>query len=294
MTRMLLTLDSEVQSGIWNMALDDLLLDWVRHCNETVWIVRTYRWTEPTVSLGVNQSDKDLQDLIIGYKALGYHQLSWVRRPTGGRAILHAQDVSYSIITNDPLLTKRSVHQSYVMLTSLIRKTMESLGLDIRLSGEKNQRAYTRSPLCFNTETESDIVNDRGEKIAGSAQCRRLGGLLQHGAVFIPEALQSEFSTRLFKNAQAFLQSELKQKEEQPDELETIILPVDFPWGFPCKVLHPSFAEETFIERILQMQEFNKMCSKLSDSLGTQPLSDPISAPPLFVEPPEPLHALTV
>jgi lipoate-protein ligase A len=289
MTNMLLTLDSDVQSGIWNMALDDLLLDWVRHCNETVWVVRTYRWSDPTVSVGVNQSDKDLQELILGYKALGHNQLSWVKRPTGGRAILHAQDVSYSFITNDPLLTKRSVHQSYVMLTSLVRQTMEFMGLDIRVSGEKNQRAYTRSPLCFDTETDSDLLNERGEKIAGSAQCRRLGGLLQHGAVFIPETLQSEFSARLFKTTQAYLQQE---KEQQGETLETIILPVDFPWGFPCKVIHPSFAEEVFIERILQMQEFNKMCSKLSDSLALQPQRHPISDLPLFEESQAPLHAL--
>lgn len=191
-------------SGIYNMALDEALLEHVRHQAEPLLIVRTYQWEVPTLSLGVNQKVRDIRFLLEFYgKGSGCQQpvQAVVRRPTGGRAILHGQDISYSFITNEPAVLRQSLKDSYAVYAGIIRDTLALLALSVNFTDAAGDRDYLRSPVCFETHTASDLVGEDGKKLTGSAQLRRSGGLLQHGAAFLqPYAIsESQFHQALIE-----------------------------------------------------------------------------------------------
>ncbi len=187
----LLAFPSGAQSGIYNMALDEALLEWVRVQQEPVLLVRTYCWKVPTLSLGVNQKVRDL-DFLLRYYGQSQAIKAVVRRPTGGRAILHGQDISFAFITNQPQILKQGLKEAYAIFSGIVQQAMETLGLQTQLAADAGTRDYLRSPVCFQTHTPSDLLAMDGRKLSGSAQLRRAGGLLQHGAAFLAPAIQEE------------------------------------------------------------------------------------------------------
>ncbi len=180
----ILALQSGIQSGIENMALDEALLEWVRAAEEATLIVRTYGWDVPTLSLGVNQKAQDINALIRLY-GKGESVQVIVKRPTGGRAILHGKDISYAFVTNAPDVLRKNLKDSYSIYADLVQKAFEQLRISTHLSHDAGSRDYLRSPVCFETHTPSDLLNQAGQKISGSAQLRRASGILQHGAAFL-------------------------------------------------------------------------------------------------------------
>lgn len=208
--------------GATNMALDEVLLEAVRSPQTSemlleavqspqtsdawgggpvppILIVRTYCWQEPTLSLGANQAVRDINFLLNFYgQQTPVRQV--VRRPTGGRAILHGEDISYSFITNDPAVLRLDLNGSYAIFAGLIQETLTQLDLPVRFSEEASGKAYARSPVCFETHTPSDLLGEGGEKLTGAAQLRRQGGILQHGAAFLkPYGIsETEFTAALF------------------------------------------------------------------------------------------------
>lgn len=187
-------------TGTENMALDEALLEAVRTEKAPVLLVRTYQWAEPTLSLGVNQPIRDAEVLLRRYAERMEAIPVIVRRPTGGRAILHGEDVSYAFITNAPGLLRQNVRTAYCLLTKLVRETLQRLSISTRFGEVSNERDYARSPVCFETRTSADLLTEDGRKLLGSAQLRRFGGLLQHGSVFLaPYAVSArDFSQALF------------------------------------------------------------------------------------------------
>lgn len=198
------------------MRLDEALLEAVRETTNPVFIVRTYEWAVPTLSLGVNQSVQDIDALLQRYQGVDGNLPTVVRRSTGGRAILHGQDISYAFITNIPAIVRQDVCSSYRLLNGFIRQTLIDLGIPIRDIADSAKQtpapeSYTRSPVCFETKTTSDLVTPEGKKLAGSAQLRRHGGLLQHGSAFLtPYTISGPvFSQRLFTLLEATLKQPL-------------------------------------------------------------------------------------
>ncbi len=193
---------SGAETGCFNMALDETLLDWLR-LEETAptLIVRTYQWRVPTLSGGVHQSDEEVEELLERYSMEGTEILDRVRRPTGGRAILHGEDISFSFVTNVPDVLKMPLMDSYFFFTAFLKTALRDCGVAVSDSGELRRRAYMLSSVCFETKTPSDVVDARGRKIAGCAQLRRDGGILQHGAAFLdPYAVSApDFSNALFR-----------------------------------------------------------------------------------------------
>lgn len=196
-------LESGYQSGAYNMALDEALLECIRNASEQILLVRTYCWETPTLSLGVNQQVQDIRFLLDFYGKASRTTSpveAVVRRPTGGRAILHGEDISYSFITNDPVVLKLSLKESYAIYAGTIRDTLDSLDLSATFTGDAHDKDYLRSPVCFETHTASDLVGEDGKKLTGSAQLRRAGGLLQHGAAFLEPygVTEAAFNRALF------------------------------------------------------------------------------------------------
>lgn len=137
--------------------------------------LRFYTWSPPSISLGYHQ--RDWPD--------HWHDLSWqgqslelVRRPTGGRAVLHQGDLTYALILSG-LEGQRS--QAYTYLCEFLRQGMAAFGLSLGYG--QSRRGYIHQPSCFATATGADLVLANGHKLIGSAQVWRQGAVLQHGSI---------------------------------------------------------------------------------------------------------------
>ena len=166
-------------AGAENMALDEAILEGVA-AGESPPTLRLYAWTPPCLSLGHAQSI-DAVDL----DNLG--ELGWdlVRRPTGGKAILHTDELTYSVAGNaaDPLFAG-GVLASYERLSAALLRGLQLLGLgaELRLSPKPSPSENGSSPICFEVPGPYEITW-AGRKLLGSAQRRRSGAVLQHGSL---------------------------------------------------------------------------------------------------------------
>jgi lipoate---protein ligase len=208
-----------VDSGTRQMALDEALLQWIQEeVTQPVIIARTYCWHVPTLSLGVHQKGASASSAYAFYSLNG--EIDLVRRPTGGRAILHGEDISFSFVTNVPELLNASLHDSYCYFTKWVKEALINTGVPLEEACDGSNRDYVRSSLCFETKMPTDLVARTGEKVAGSAQLRRQGGILQHGAAFLkPFKIESVmFDAALQKTVTQALHQEpilLNPSEEQ-------------------------------------------------------------------------------
>ena len=164
-------------SGAWNMAVDEALLEWATEQGGCCW--RFYGWSEPTVSLGYFQQYADRRR----------HPLSQacpvVRRLTGGGAIVHDAELTYSLVlpAGHPLAARRDA--LYEMVHTSLIEVLAEFGVVATLHGESGHRPPADEPfLCFQRRTPGDVVV-RQTKVAGSAQRRRRGAVLQHGSVLL-------------------------------------------------------------------------------------------------------------
>jgi len=170
-----------VESPDGNMAVDQLLLQSIEGASPPV--LRFYRWNEPTLSLGYFQSLADRQ----------LHSDSGpcaiVRRATGGGAILHHHEITYSVavaaknLAGPALDLYRQIHQVWI-------ETLADFGVSARVYRElpescpAESAATPESFLCFQRRTDEDLIIS-GYKILGSAQRKTRHGILQHGSLLL-------------------------------------------------------------------------------------------------------------
>src|SRR5438067_1269568 len=165
--------------GAWNMAVDEVLLDGVA-AGTTPPTIRFYGWTPPCLSLGYFQPF-DVVD-VDGCRALG---VDVVRRPTGGRAILHDRELTYSVALPASVLGQDGgVLPSYYRLSVALQDGLRRLGVPATLAPESASSSAAHGPVCFDRPSAHEILL-HGRKLVGSAQMRRGGGLLQHGSILI-------------------------------------------------------------------------------------------------------------
>ena len=166
--------------GAWNMAVDEVLLDGVA-AGATPPTLRFYQWRPACLSLGYFQPF-DVVDLE-GCRALG---VEVVRRPTGGRAILHDRELTYSVALPAALLGHDGgVLASYYRLSLALHDGLRQLGVPATLAPASGPPSTaTDGPVCFDRPSAHEILL-HGRKLVGSAQVRRGGALLQHGSILI-------------------------------------------------------------------------------------------------------------
>jgi lipoate-protein ligase A len=166
--------------GAWNMAVDEVLLDRVA-TGAAAPTLRFYQWTPPCLSLGYFQPI-DVVDFD-GCRALG---VEVVRRPTGGRAILHDRELTYSVALPASVLGHDGgVLPSYYQLSLALQDGLRRLGVPATLAPESAAtRPTLHGPVCFDRPSAHEILLE-GRKLVGSAQMRRGGGILQHGSILI-------------------------------------------------------------------------------------------------------------
>jgi lipoate-protein ligase A len=173
--------------GEWNMALDAALLALAIQRSES--IVRIYRWNAPTVTLGYFQASN-----IALQQSNPFQGLPVVRRLSGGGAILHHHEWTYSCILPPHHPARQNPSQLYQTVHLALIDLLGRCHAPCRLRGElahanvASSAEATAAPehfLCFLRGNPNDIVHHRGFKIVGSAQRRRQGAILQHGSILI-------------------------------------------------------------------------------------------------------------
>jgi lipoyl(octanoyl) transferase len=166
--------------GAWNMAVDEILLEGVA-AGTTSPTLRFYEWTPACLSLGYFQSLEVVD--VDGCRALG---VEVVRRPTGGRAILHDRELTYSVALPASVLGHDGgVLPSYYRLSLALRDGLRRLGVPATLAPESAASGPTaHGPVCFDRPSAHEILL-HGRKLVGSAQMRRGGAILQHGSILI-------------------------------------------------------------------------------------------------------------
>ncbi|MEM9155242.1 MAG: lipoate--protein ligase family protein [Cyanobacteria bacterium P01_F01_bin.33] len=168
------------------MAQDSWMLERVRQINRNdpanssmpKAILRFYQWSQPTLSLGFHQSTRSLPALSANM------QLDWVRRPTGGRAVLHQaiglqSDLTYSLAIAGTRGSRSCVYRS---LCQFLLQGIAGLGIELDFG--KAGRGYAGEASCFRTATSADLCW-QGRKVIGSAQLWRGSAVLQHGTILL-------------------------------------------------------------------------------------------------------------
>ncbi len=195
--------------GPWNMAVDEAILESVGR-GAAPPTLRLYAWEPPCLSLGYAQPFADVDK-----ERLTSHGWEVVRRPTGGRAILHTDELTYSVSAppDEPRL-QGTVLESYHRLAKALIRALHALDIPVEMEENVPALDAAKGAVCFEVPSTYEIVV-HGKKLMGSAQARRKLGVLQHGSLplygdltritqalaFSDEATRKTASTRLLARA---------------------------------------------------------------------------------------------
>jgi len=160
------------------MALDEALMARARRSGETV--LRVYGWSQPTLSLGRNQRAAG----VYHEGALAGRGIGVVRRPTGGRALLHHREVTYSVTA--PCEPNGALHAEYARINVLLSTALIALGAPVVVATPPARAAAPSATPCFAEPARGELTVD-GRKLVGSAQWRDRGALLQHGSILVDD-----------------------------------------------------------------------------------------------------------
>jgi lipoate-protein ligase A len=185
-------IDSGPCDAAYNMALDESISIAVRN-GDSLPTLRFYGWLQPSVSIGAFQK---ITDVDTGYCA--DHDVRVVRRPTGGRGILHGEELTYSFSAKNEGLFSQGLLDSYRKISGAFSLGLERQGLSVRMEAQRERgRSLARSPLCFQSASYGELVSN-GKKLIGSAQKRWGDGFLQQGSV--PYRVDCATLAAVFKN----------------------------------------------------------------------------------------------
>ncbi|NIA07180.1 MAG: hypothetical protein GWP14_06030 [Actinobacteria bacterium] len=179
--------------GISNMAIDEAMLSSAGKASALP-TVRFYRWSEPTISLGHFQRFTEAEQL-----GSPFNRLAVVRRITGGGAILHDAELTYSLVlpADHRLVDKCGPQALYLAVHRALITVLSSFGLSAQLRSGSRPASQQKGPFfCFERANPSDVMVC-GRKIAGSAQRRTLKALLQHGSLMLDNPLAQPGLTTL-------------------------------------------------------------------------------------------------
>ncbi|HWC73738.1 MAG TPA: hypothetical protein VG454_07350 [Gemmatimonadales bacterium] len=172
------------------MATDDALLDEVAEAGEAGGaFLRLYCWDRPTLSIGRNQSESQIESTGIPV----------VRRPTGGQAVLHQHELTYAVVA--PVSRFGSLRAAYAEIHSRLATALRRLGVDAVLAPRPPRLAPAGGPRprpnsCFADSVGGEILVN-GRKLVGSAQVRRGTAFLQHGSILIDGAQPGSFNREI-------------------------------------------------------------------------------------------------
>lgn len=184
----------------YNMAMDEALLNFVSR-GEIDPVIRFYTWNPATLSIGYFQRlQKEIDIDKVKEKRYGL-----VRRQTGGRGVLHDKELTYSVIVPESHPNMPStVTGAYKIISQGLLEGFKNLGFETyfaipRSKEERDKLKQPRSSVCFDAPSWYELVVE-GRKIAGSAQTRQKGVILQHGSILQDIDIDDLFDMFKFKN----------------------------------------------------------------------------------------------
>lgn len=183
--------------GAWNMAVDEAILEHIGR-GESGPTLRLYAWEPACLSLGQAQPFSDVDQALLTERGWDI-----VRRPTGGRAILHTDELTYSVIapTDEPAVAG-TLLESYNRLAAGLLHAVRALGLQAEMKTGPKQPVDATNPVCFEAPSAYEITV-AGKKLIGSAQARRREGVLQHGSLPLVGDLTRITQALVFNSAEA-------------------------------------------------------------------------------------------
>lgn len=189
-------IEFEVNTGEKNMQKDSELLDFAIKNQAKEPIFRLYAWWPACISLGRNQDENFLDKEFLKSK-----NIDIVRRLTGGRALLHDQEITYCYICPVSYLKNgESVVNSYKEISQLLIDAFATIGINLEF-GDKKQ--HTKFDYCMSISTGADLCFE-GKKLIGSAQFRKEGYILQHGSILFDydkDLLEQIFKEKVDKDS---------------------------------------------------------------------------------------------
>jgi lipoate-protein ligase A len=243
-----LIVDREPGNGSWNMAVDEFLFDSLEsHTSRTV--LRFYSWEKPTVSIGYSQKAES----IINVEYCLSNGIDIVRRVTGGKLVLHHEEVTYSLVSTDNDIFPPTVADSYKKVSEALMVGLRKMGLDPHLA-ESTPDEYIRDHrLCFSSPARNEIEIS-GKKIIGSAQKRTGGKFIQHGLIPL-------------RDNEKLLSLVALSKVNEEEDVRMISLSealgkdVDFDWSVPifCTGISEYFNIDLKIRTLVQ-EEVQDIC----------------------------------
>lgn len=170
---------SPASEGAWNMAVDEAVLEAVI-AGSSPPTLRFYTWDPPCLSLGYNQRAVESCDMGEVLNR-GY---TMVRRRTGGRAVLHDDELTYSVIADSLLFGGGAVLDVYMMISSALADGLKAFGITADLVPAYSDRGKEKTAACFDVPSSFEVAW-KGRKIIGSAQFRSGRHFLQHGSILM-------------------------------------------------------------------------------------------------------------
>ncbi|MBD3391141.1 MAG: hypothetical protein GF418_03705 [Chitinivibrionales bacterium] len=188
MAKRLRIIDDSAHGPAFNMAADLYLLDLC--AAEPAVFLRFYHWEPPAISIGYMQDPSTLLNM----PALEQAGVWWIRRSTGGRAVLHQKDLTYCVtFSRDLIEMGRTIHQTYELLSRCFMQGLLECGIACSPHDSPIDSRTARREIklpCFLAPNRREIMVD-GRKLIGSAQKRTSKGVLQHGSIPLTGAFRN-------------------------------------------------------------------------------------------------------
>jgi len=168
-------------AGSYNMAVEEVLLAETAEADSGLTYLRFFQWVQPTLSLGFSQKP----GRVINWGFCRQNRIECVKRITGGKAVLHHKELTYSIVSNDSALFPfTDIGETYSRIARALVLGFGHLGIETVLAGGPNHnRGHCRpTAACFATANHHEILWE-SRKLVGSAQRRTKTAFLQHGSI---------------------------------------------------------------------------------------------------------------
>lgn len=219
--------------GAWNMAIDEAILEHAGR-GDVLPTLRLYAWDPPCLSLGHAQPFADVDTA-----RLESHGWEVVRRVTGGRAILHTNELTYSVTgpVDEPNLAG-NVLESYNRLAGALLAAVQELSLPVEMKEGKAETNGEPNPVCFEVPSTYEITVG-GKKLIGSAQARRKDGVLQHGSLPLTGDLTRICQALIFPDESTRKQA-MQRLLERATTVESV-LGREVAWGTVAQVFIRAF-----------------------------------------------------
>jgi lipoate-protein ligase A len=225
-------INTGVQDAALNMAIDEAIL--TLHIKDQVPpTLRVFRWNQPSISLGRFQSiEREILSEVCEQRGVAL-----VRRPTGGRAVYHRDEFTYSIVIGKRYGVPSGVVAAYAYLAQGLLAALQGLGIQAELSDERVNKHP--SAACFASSTQADLTS-AGFKLVGSAQVWKDESLLQQGSLPLDDRAPEFFAMLRFPD-EAARQEALRLYSEKTTPLHTFV--PDATWEDVASAFHHGFSQ---------------------------------------------------